>query len=199
MRASSHPGARVRRRLVCAAIGIGSAVLVLAPGATALTLGSLAPASTPVGDTCTGCQGFQPATAPHSPSYAVPAGRWRITSWRSRNTTGSPVRARLWVFRRTPTGGRYKFLAQSRKVHIPGHSAPRFATNITVKGGDLLGLQTYDTMVFSYVTPAPGDVSSSPECRPLLGQAVGTGTSCPLFTEGTSRVNVSVQAQRRRH
>jgi hypothetical protein len=189
-----------RRRLVCVAVGICSAALVLTPGAMARTLGSLAPANTPDGETCTGCQGFESATAADSPSYAVPAGRWLITSWRSRNTTDAPVRARLWVFRPTSTSDRYKLLAQSRKVHIPANSAPKFTTNIAVRHGDILGLLTYDSMVFSYPSPALGDVSSSPDCRPVpLGQAVGTGTSCPLFSGGHGRVNVSVQAHRRRH
>ena len=188
-----------RWRLLFVALGAWGTALVLAPGATALTLGSLAPANAPAGETCTGCHGFQTETAASSPSYAVPAGKWKIVSWRSRNTTGSKVRARLWVFRPTSTADRYKLVAKSHKKPIPAHSAPRFATHIRVKSGDLLGVDTFGDMVFAYETAASRDVTSAPECNPALGQAVGTGTPCSLFSEGHGRVNVSVVAHRRRH
>ena len=188
-----------RLRLLFVTLGAWGVGLVLPPSATALTLGSLAPASTPAGQTCTGCHGFQTATAASSPSYAVPAGKWKIVSWRSRNTTGSKVRARLWVFRPTSTADRYRLAAKSDKKPIPAHSAPRFATHIRVKGGDLLGVDTFGDMVFAYETAASRDVTSAPECNPALGQAVGVGTSCSLFSEGNGRVNVSVAAHKRRH
>ena len=185
-------------RLLCVAFAACAATLALAPAAPAKTLGSLAPANTPAGESCTGCHGFQTRSAAGSPSYAVPAGKWRITSWRSRNTTASPVRAQLWVFRHTRTRGQYKLVARSRKEQIPAHSAPRFATDIRVKRGDLLGLATFGDMVFSYETAALKDVTSSPECSVPLGLAVGNGTSCGLFSEGNGRVNVAVVVHKRR-
>ena len=188
-----------RWRVALAAVGVLSAALVFAPGAMALKLGSLAPRGTSSGETCDSCHGFQANTAAGSPSYAVPAGRWKITSWRSRNTTGSQVVARLQVFRPTPTEDRYKLVAQSRKTHIPAHSAPSQAVQISVRPGDLIGLATFSDMVFSYESPPLADRTSSPSCTPAVNQAVGAGTTCPIFGEGLSRVNVSVHIQARRH
>ncbi len=193
-----HPDLKIPRRLSWVAIGACAATLAWAPAALAMTLGSLAPANSPIGETCTGCHGFQTKTAAGSPSYAVPAGKWRITSWRSRNTTRSGVRAQLWVFRHTRTNGQYKLVARSRKERITAGSAPRFATDIPVRRGELLGLATFGEMIFSYISAPSRDVSASPECNVPLGRAVGSGTSCSLFSEGNGRVNVAAVLHKRR-
>jgi hypothetical protein len=187
-----------RQTVVVAPLALAAcaAALVLAPAAGAVTLGHLAPANTPSGDQCDGCHGFQAHTAPGSPSYEVPAHKWTVTSWRTRNTTGHRVRARLWVFRPTSRTNRYKLIGRSDKEWIRAHRAPAFKTHILVKRGDLLGIDTFSDMVFVYRSAEAGDVTKAPDCNPRLGRTVG-GPTCSNFTDPMNLVNVSATAHRR--
>jgi hypothetical protein len=184
-------------RLPSVALATCAATLLLAPAAGAVTLGHVAPASSPVGDLCGGCHGFQAHTASSSPSYKVPAGKWTISSWRTRNITASPVGARLWVFRPTSKKGQYRLVGRSDRESIPAHRAPSFTTHVRVRRGDRLGIDTFGHTIFVYDSAEAGDITKAPECNPSLGQSVGGGTSCSTFTEGMNLVNVSATAHRR--
>jgi hypothetical protein len=173
-----------------------AAALAIAPGAGAKTLGRLTPKDTPSGGTCSGCHGFQKSTAPSSPSYAVPAGKWKITSWRTRNTTDHGVAARLWIFR--PTGPDvYKLIGRSEKVPVGAGKAPSHKTSIKVKKGDLIGLESFGDMITTGPSAAAEDVAAGPTCRHVAnGQSVGTGTGCGNY-EANGLINVTATLKRR--
>jgi hypothetical protein len=106
-------------------------------------LGHVAPLGS---SSCTSCEGFGLRTAASSPSYAVPRGRWRIISWSARGATNGDAAARLLVFRRTSTPGRYRLIAESATRQVPADDAPTFASAIRVRRGDRLGLETIGSM-----------------------------------------------------
>jgi hypothetical protein len=174
-----------------------AAALVAAPPAGAKTLGSLAPKDTPSGETCSGCHGFQETTAASSPAYSVPKGKWKITSWRTRNTTPQVVAARLWVFRPTQPGD-YKLIGRSDKETVGANEAPSHEASIKVKKGDLIGLESFGDMATFYSTGQSDDLPGAPNCRHVAGgQVVGSGTSCTLYESAGGLLNVTAKLQRR--
>jgi hypothetical protein len=103
------------------------------------TIGQIAPPGSNGG--CFGCTEFQIATAPSSPSYDVPPGRWTVTSWTSQGGTTDSL-LRLRVFRPGPAAGEYTVLAESAEMTVPAGASPPFATSLPVQGGDLIGVRT---------------------------------------------------------
>jgi hypothetical protein len=160
------------------------AALFVAPaGATTVTIGQVAPVGTTGG--CNFCTIFQKTTASTSPSYAVPAGNWTITSWSAEAGT-MDSQARLRVFRPGPAGDEWTLVAESTDQTIPANTSGPFATSIPVQGGELIGIRTSNTPGdISPVYPGqPGDntlgVSGDP---PVGATACGAGS---MFTCGTS-------------
>jgi hypothetical protein len=183
----------MRRIAVCLAT-VTAALIVAAPAA-GVKLGRVAPADTPKGDTCGACVGFQSATAPASPSYALPSGKWTLDSWRTRNTTGKPVDARLDVFRATQNG-HYKVVGQSKLETIPKNSAPAFKTHLRVRKGDMLGLDPLGHMVTSYDSPNAADTETAVFCHAHRGDVV-PAAGCGTDTFTNDLVNVAAKAHRR--
>ena len=167
--------------------------LVWASGASAKTLGSLAP---PGPGGCVSCDMFQTKTAVGEPKYRVPkgpTGLWTITSW---SAQGSPVdgAARLSVYRRTATNGQFELVKQSALETVPANQHPSFTTSVDVKKGDLLGIFTSHDVSAGYNTSFTDDVNQILTCNPTgVGQLVGTGSSCPLAVSTGDLVNVDAQ------
>ena len=135
----------------------------LAPAAPAKTLGSLAPANTPAGEGCTGCHGFQTRSAADSP-FCDCAGREmqdHLLEVAQHDRISGPSSA--LGFPPHPDPRPVQAGRPQPQEQIPAHSAPRFATDIRVNRGDLLGLATFGDMVFAYEVAAPKDVTSSPD------------------------------------
>jgi hypothetical protein len=67
-----------RRSALIGALASCAAIALVAAPAEAKRIGHVAPVGS---SSCSGCVGFALHTAPGSPSYVVPRGRWKITSW----------------------------------------------------------------------------------------------------------------------
>ena len=166
---------------VLAAGGVGSA--------SALSLGQVAE---PNMGGCGSCSVFQYRTAPGAPRYAVPAGAtglWTITSWSAQGGGSQAGRARLRVYRPTATAGNYKLIKQSRYQLVPADAHPSFTTNLNVKKGDLLGLETVSGLVSAYSVSA-NSTAKTVGGGPPLGAIVGPGTPFMLGTLTFEQVNV---------
>jgi hypothetical protein len=162
--------------------------------ASARTLGSVAP---PNLGACSSCDAFQLATAAGQPSYRVPRGKWTITSWSAQGSGTEAGKARLRVYRATATPGQFMLVKQSHIERIPKNGHPTFATSLSVKGGDLLGLGTVIGVPSGYSTGVDGDNEVAVHCDPTgVGQLVGEGTSCPLANLTHALVNVKATLQR---
>ena len=167
-----------------------------APASKALRLGQVAPASADPGSTCGSCAAFQGATASGSPSYRLPAGKWTITSWKTRNISTESRFARLYVFHRT-TKGRYTLVGQSVKETLPPKSATYFSTNIRARKGDVIGLDSLSHMITGFASLQAGDVENGIDCHPHPGDTIGPGTGCHRFGFANTFVNVAAKAHRR--
>ena len=188
---ATKPHSRIRlSALAVAATAIGA--LVSAAGASAKTLGSLAP---PGLSGCTSCDVFQGKTAVGEPKYRVPkgpTGLWKITAWSAQGGTADGI-ARLRVYRPTATHGQFKLVKQGGDETVPADGHPSFPTSLNVKKGDLLGLRTESNIPAGYESGLFGDVGKVLGCGVGLDQLVGTGTSCPLVSRHFDLVNVSAE------
>lgn len=177
------------------------AASLLVPGsalAATVTLGEVAPLSTP-SNGCTGCTYFQLQTTSLSPSYVVPAGGpWTVSSWSARGGDTTPAAAKLRIFRATSTAGQHQLVAESGEVPIAVNSATPNATSIPVQAGDRIGIRTAGAAaMFIDHVGIPGDESASIQGSSgmVLGEtAQDGGGGAPNYdfnTVSTSRVNVS--------
>ena len=166
--------------------------LSAAGSASALTLGQVAP---PNLGNCSSCDGFQLKVGAGAPKYRVPAGStglWTINSWSAQGGGSANGRARLRVYRRTPTGGQFKLVKQSDLKTVPKDGSPSFATSLNVKQGDMLGLGTVSSLPLAYGTAFTGSDVKILFCDPTgVGQLVGAGTMCPLADYQDGLVNVA--------
>ena len=189
---ATKPHSRIRlSALAVVATAIGA--LVWAAGASALTLGSVAP---PDLGGCGDCDAFQATTGGGAPSYSVPKGKWTITSWSAQGGGTQAGKARLRVYRRTATPDQFELVRQSAREPVPADAAPVFPTSLNVKKGDLLGLGTKDGLVSAYRTGLTGNLAEGVHCptTPLgVGTIVGPGTACGTGDLPDSLVNVSAE------
>jgi hypothetical protein len=186
---------RTRSRLLLsfglAAIG----ALVWATGASAKTLGSLAP---PGGGGCNDCDVFQGTTGTGAPKYRVPngpTGLWTITAWSTQGGGVAEGKARLRVYRPVG-GGQFELVRQSSLETVPADAAPVFATSLKVQKGDRLGLGTRSGVGTAYATSLTGNLVKGVHCpsTPLgVGTFVGPGTECPTNDLADRLVNVSAE------
>jgi len=187
---AAKPRSRIRlSALAVVAIAIGA--LASAAGASAKTLGSVAP---PGLGGCTDCDFFQLTTGMGAPNYRVPkgpTGRWTITAWSAMGGASADGQARLRVYRPTATAGQFKFVKQSALETVPPNTAPVFTTSLNVKKGDNLGLGTVDNLTPAYPAVLANNLTASVGCSPVRGQLIGTGTSCPLGNFADHLINVS--------
>jgi hypothetical protein len=149
-----------------------------AAAAKTLTLGSFGPAYT--GD-CSSCALFARKSDTGEPSYKVPAGNWTITEWAARGSLSGSGHARLQVWRATGTPGQFKLVKESTREKVAQDGKAFFATNLKVKGGDLLGIRTYTGVASGYHTENSVDSSWIVNCNPSgVGQLAGKDSECPL-------------------
>jgi hypothetical protein len=191
---------KTRRSALIGALAACAALAVMVAPAQAKRLGHVAPLDPGAG--CTNCWEFSLHTAASSPSYVIPRGHWRITSWSATGHANDDAAARLLVFRPAATKGRYRLIAMSGVRQVPAGTRPTFRSAIRVRRGDRLGLSGIGHMPITYFSPSfpLGDktASAQPQCIfPSIGLATGTGTACPLNTGGGSRLNVAATIQRR--
>ena len=135
-----------------------------------------------------------------------PRGHWEITSW---SATGDDVKhaaARLLVIRRGSDPGSYRMHKTSAIRDIPANKTRTFKSSIKVRGGDRLGLASIGNLPVQYSRPAfpkqdkAGSTQPTPQpsCLYPLHDLFGTGTLCPLTTQGAkTRVNVAATIERR--
>ncbi len=164
------------------------AVALCAPPARAATIGNLAPVGTPAG--CASCTFLQRDVAPTSPSYLVPEGAWTVTDW-SASGGHSEGTARLAILRPTGDPGRYLVAARSEPETVPASRVGRFATEIGVVGGDVVGLQAGADGNVPGISPgSDGDVTWALSGDPGAATTVGAGTPFPATPLPSTRVNV---------
>ncbi len=138
-------------------------------GALACALPGMASGATTVGATGPGGQAqcvynftwVQGATAPTSPSYAVPAGGGVITQW-SHHVSADTLPTgtlRLKIFRKT-SSQTYRTVGHSDLETLGGAGLKSFPTQISVQAGDLLGFRVgAATQVDCVRTGQAGDVA----------------------------------------
>jgi hypothetical protein len=185
----------------CLILGLSSiAALSLAAspaGAARIHLGKPAPSGAFPGSCGGACNSFALRTAPSSPSYKVPRGRWTITSWKLQGDPTSAGEALLRIYRRTAPNT-YKLIRESENEAVPAGAVTKFATHLNVRRGDRLGLETIVLGQLVYSTPKPKDmVAGLGPCAPILGDSVGMGTACPITSMGQERINVGATLKRR--
>jgi hypothetical protein len=178
-------------RVAGLAFGLSLAsALALASPAAAVILGSLAP---PDLGGCGNCNTVQWKSAPGEPSYEVPPGKWRIKSWSTQGGGTAAGKARLRVYRPTGTKRQLRLVKQSDFGKVPVNGRPVFATSLTVRGGDLIGLYTLDNLSSGYSTGLTKDVFWAVACASNVGDLVGAGTGCKPGVLKASRVNIEAK------
>ena len=166
--------------------------LAWAAGASARTLGSLAP---PDRGGCAGCNAFKGRVAAGEPKSRVPkgpTGLWTITSSSAQGEGSADGQAQIRVYRKTSTPGQFELIRESDFETVPASGSPFFATSLNVRRGDLLGLHTVSFLPVAYSPlTAAGDVVKLLGCGPSgPGELVGKGTTCPLNNHEPALVNV---------
>jgi hypothetical protein len=129
---------------------------------------------------------FQTAVT-SGPSYAVPVGNWMITSWSADGgNTGGQMS--LNVLRATGAPGDYQIVAQSALETLSASERNSFTTNISVEGGDIIGIWATMNTACSAGIPSAADTFLS---QPIsIEPAVGT-TLSGLSSGAYSRINIS--------
>jgi hypothetical protein len=179
----NHSTSKTKRKAVIVALAACAALAFAVAPAEGKRLGQVAPECDHCGFIPTGdpVRGLALHTAADSPSYVVPRGRWRITSWRLRDDTSLPDQVRLLVFRRTSTPGRFRLIAKSGpRLAPPDGAISSYASSIRVRRGDRLGLETQGAIPPAYRTAPLQDKVAGFQCSTELGRAIGAGTACPM-------------------
>jgi hypothetical protein len=188
------------RSTVITALAAAAAIALFAAPAEAKQLGHVAKPDP--GGGCTNCWDFSLADAPRGPSYAIPQGRWKITSWSVTGNTNNDAAARLLVVRAGSTPGTYQVAAMSRVRQVREDKTPTFRSSIRVRGGDRLGLTSIGNLGVSYLVHSLKYQlgTTQPGCLfPALsiGEPFGAGTACPLNTGNGHRINIAATIKRR--
>lgn len=146
-------------RLRSGALTLGAALVSALPGVAsgATTIG--ATGGNGVGVCIQNFTWVQAATAPTSPSYAVPAGGGVVTQWSHQVSDTQPTATlRLKIFRKT-TSQVYLTVGHSAVETLGGAGLKSFPTQISVQAGDLLGLRTGTSSSDCVRTTQAGDVA----------------------------------------
>jgi hypothetical protein len=188
----------MRRSAIAIAAVVISGLLGAVPAGAAQsrTIGKAAPVGASPGS-CGNCEAFAFATAPESPSYAVPKGRWKIVSWKAAGDETDPAQARLGIYRPSATAGQFKLVKETAFKNFQGGVKTSHKANIRVRRGDVIGIETNGSMPIVYDSTRDADQTASPTCQPQVGDQVGTGTLCPTNTSSSRRVNVAATLKRR--
>jgi hypothetical protein len=170
-----------------------------ASGGKTRQLGKPAPKVTP-GQECGTCNSFQIGTAPESPSYKVPRGKWRIIAWKAAGLAKGEGRskARLRIYRPTGVTDQFKIIAQSDIESFAADKVTEHRTRIRVKKGDRLGIVGSGDFANLYDTGNTEDVRGTPtNCAAQVGSTVGGGGDCDLIVNTNRRLNVGATIKRR--
>jgi hypothetical protein len=197
---TNHSTSKTGRRAVIGGLAAFAALALAVAPAEAKRIGHVAPLDPGLG--CTACWEFSLHTAASSPSYAIPRGHWKLTSWRVTGHAADDAAARLLVFRPSSTAGRYRMIAMSAIRQVPAGATSSFPSSIRVRRGDRLGVLSVGHLPVTYFSPSfpvkDTTASAQPQCLFLsLGEATGTGTACPLDSAASRRVNVAATIKRR--
>ena len=95
--------------------------LALPAIADVLLIGQVSP---PDLGNCGSCEAFQLKTEGGKPSYKVPKGKWELKAWSAQGGGSADGEARLLVFRRTATPGRYEVVGRSHEETVPADGNP---------------------------------------------------------------------------
>jgi hypothetical protein len=189
-------------RGVLGALVLVGALAVAAPasGAKFKQLGK--PASkVGAGESCGTCDTFQFETAPSSPSYVVPKGKWKIVAWKAHGLKKGEgkSKARLRIYRPTAVVDQYEIVSESGIESFPAGEITRHRTRIKVKKGDHLGIVGVGEFASSVDSSRFADTAGAPTgCAPTVGVTVGgVGADCALSTFASSRVNVGATLKKR--
>ena len=145
------------------------------------------------GESCGNCNGFQVETAPSSPSYIVPKGRWKIVAWEAAGNKHGVGHALLRIYRPTGVSNQYEIVKESDSKKFPADEITEHKASIRVRKGDHLGLVGAGGDFPTFWDGKSGDISGHPtSCFASVGSTVGGGGTCGLGTFNNSRVNVAV-------
>jgi hypothetical protein len=175
------------------------AVAAPAGGAKFRQLGKVAP-KVGAGDACGDCDAFQFSTAPASPSYVVPKGKWTIVSWKAAGLKNDVGHARLRIFRPTGVNDQFEIVTESDKERFPAGKVKEHDTRLRVRKGDHLGISSVGDMATSYDTNKFEDITGGASACSGVGDTVGpmgSGSTCTLSKFEFSRTNVAVTLKRR--
>ena len=146
-------------RLRMGALALVAALVCALPGMAsgAITIG--ATGGSGMGRCIENFTWVQAATAPTSPSYAVPAGGGVITQWSHQVSDTVPTATlRLKVFRET-SSQMYRTVGHSAVEPLGAPGLRSFLTQISVQAGDVLGLRTGTSGSDCVRTGQTGDVA----------------------------------------
>jgi hypothetical protein len=194
---------KTKRSALISALAACAAIGAVAAPANAKQLGHVAP--TISGGGCGQCWEFALHGAADSPSYRIPRGHWKITSWSATGDDTDDAAARLLVIRPGSDHGRYRMFTTSAIRDIPANTTPTFKSSIKVRHGDRLGLASIGSLPVQYSRPSFPKQDKGGSTQPTL-QAnclypslvpFGTGTACPLASkDAKTRVNVAATIKR---
>jgi hypothetical protein len=133
----------MQHRIKCAMAGCLAGLTLTAaaadPQADAVTIGQLAPNSSPAN--CPGLFDIFSPTVTKGDSYVVPSYGTAITSWSTNAADGSGQMLTLKIFRLV-SGDTYQVIAHDGPRNLTGGTVNTFPVNIGVLPGDLIGLNT---------------------------------------------------------
>jgi hypothetical protein len=178
--------------LLCAAFTLG--LLATAPPAGAVTIGQLAPGTSPPALCGNGPVDVLQATVTSGTAYVVPPGVTTITSWSTNAAAGAGQTLKFKVFRKTAEPNQYMVVAHDGPRALTPSALNTFPVNIAVQPGDVIGNndQNASTVNNACDFSAPGETTGE-RFFPDIGTAdLADGASGDFVTANNShRVNVS--------
>jgi hypothetical protein len=191
MQGTPRQNTRRRNRIVAlfaAALTLG--LFASTASAGAVTIGQLAPGTSPTAD-CTGgpYDGLQASVTSGTP-YVVPAGFTRITSWSTNAAAGAGQMFAFKVFRPTGVANEYKVVAHDGPRPLNASAVNTFAVNIAVQPGDVIGENDANasTVPNACTFSAPGENGD----RFLFGD-LADGASGIFNTTTDTRENIAAE------
>jgi hypothetical protein len=179
-------GKPFRSALLCAAFTLG--LLAIPSAAEALTIGQLAPGTSPP-PVCNGqTDGLNP-TVTSGTAYVVPPGFTTITSWSTNAAAGAGQMLKFKVFRKIAEPYRYTVVAHDTRALTPS-VVNSFPVSIAVQAGDVIGLNTQNAASVhnACVFDVPGETSDTESAGDLAD-----GASADFSQSPGDRWNVSAE------
>jgi IPT/TIG domain/PASTA domain len=169
----------MRRRLVCAVVAVGCAILASSAKAATVTIGQLfAP-----GASCGAVTFLQQAVASGA-SYTVPAAGV-ITSW-SFQTDAATTPDLKFKIGRTAGGGNYTITAEAAAGTQTASAVNTYPASIPVQAGDLIG-------VYGAGGNCGNNTNSPSDIATLTRGDVPPGTTAPFMSAAGGEIDISAQ------